>query len=121
MLHPDLIHLRNQLDARWPTRAKPDGTIGDLAHKARKSDHNPNHRGVVCAIDITHDPENGCDAGKLAESLRLSRDPRIKYVIWNSRIFSSLVKPWEWREYAGAPHKEHVHISVNDVTPWTIE
>src|SRR4051794_9209283 len=49
--------LRSQVNAAHPTRRKAsDGWIGDTAHSARKSDHNPNSAGVVCALDMTHDP-----------------------------------------------------------------
>lgn len=111
-----LVTLRDQIDARWPNRSKSsDGWIGDEAHQATKSDHNPNGAGVVQAIDITHDPANGCDSYALAETLRLNRDPRIKYVISNGRIFSSLVEPWTWRPYTGAnAHAQHVHVSADD-------
>ena len=103
-----------------------DGTKGDPAHKARKSDHNPNAQGVVTALDITHDPIGGCSAAVLAESLRIARDPRIKYVIWNRRMFSSYesrgVPPWTWRPYTGDnPHTKHVHVSVYaDDRPWAL-
>jgi hypothetical protein len=40
-------------------------------------------------MDITHDPAHGVDAPALGEMLRLSEDPRIKYVVSNARIFSS--------------------------------
>jgi DNA/RNA endonuclease G (NUC1) len=117
-----LLALRRQVDARAPRRSKAsDGTIGDAAHAARSSDHNPWVRdgamGVVTAMDITHDPANGCDAGALADSILASRDARVKYVIWNRRIASSYVTggvaAWTWRPYNGTnPHSKHVHISV---------
>ena len=125
-----LLTLRTQVDAMAPSRSKAaDGTIGDTAHSARKSDHNPNANNVVTAMDITHDPAHGVDAGALAEMLRLSKDQRIKYVISNRRIFSSQQTPWQWREYTGAnAHTKHVHVSVNadpalydDTKPWTID
>jgi len=121
-LNPVLAKLREQVDAMAPRRSKKsDGTIGDAEHAARKSDHNPNEFGIVNALDLTHDPANGFDAGKFAEALRLSRDPRIAYVIWNRRIFSSTVQPWIWRKYNGAPHDHHVHVSVGGApVPWEI-
>lgn len=123
-LDPALIKLRHQIDDRWPERDKSsDGTIGDRKHADRRSDHNPDFYGIVRALDITNDPSGGCDAAKLAEALRLSRDPRIKYVIFNKRIFSSTVQPWIWRPYNGdSPHSKHVHISVGgDEADWRIE
>lgn len=132
-----LFALREQVNAMAPNRRKKsDGTIGDAAHASRDSDHNPWVRdagvGVVTAMDITHDPLGGCDAGVLANALLASRDPRIKYVIFNRRIASHVRKgaaaPFQWRPYGGSnPHTQHVHISVRDVKtaydatdPWTI-
>lgn len=110
-----LLTLLDQVDAAFPGRAKGnDGTIGDENHQQTNSDHNRNPEGVICALDITHDPAHGFDAGVFAESLRLNRDQRIKYVIFNGRIFSSTVSPWIWRDRNKGPgdHNEHVHISV---------
>lgn len=124
-LHPAIAALRSQINTAWPDRSKAsDGTIGDAAHSARASDHNPNEDGLVCAIDITDDPANGCDAGALADALRASRDKRLKYVIFSGRLFSSTFHPWRWRVYTGPnKHTKHVHISVNanaDASPWQI-
>jgi hypothetical protein len=117
-----LLALRDQVNRRSPQRnRKSDGTIGDAAHQSRKSDHNPWVRegeiGVVTALDITHDPMGGCDAGLLAEAIRSSRDSRVKYIIWNRQIANAAaingVAPWTWRPYTGVnPHDKHVHISV---------
>lgn len=109
--------LLKQVNAKWPDRStKSDGTIGDTAHSARKSDHNPNDAGVVCARDITHDPAHGLDARKLAEALVASKDERIKYIISNGEICSgpgANHPAWKWRPYTGAnAHRKHVHISV---------
>lgn len=114
--------LRAQINAAVPGRSKAsDGTIGDPAHQSRSSDHNAwvtdAGIGVVTALDITHDPVHGCDAGKLADALRRSADRRIKYIISNRRIASSAAKgsapAWAWRTYTGTnPHNKHCHISV---------
>ena len=137
-LAKSLEALRAQVNAAFPERNKAsDGTIGDPAHQSRASDHNPwvvdGASGVVTAMDITHDPSSGCDAGKIVEALRASRDKRIKYVIWNRRIASSAaiggVTPWTWRSYTGAnPHNHHCHLSVkpdkshfDDTTAWKIK
>ena len=117
-----LKQLKQQVDANAPGRRRQsDGTIGDPAHQSRKSDHNPwvedQGMGVVTAMDITHDPEGGCDANKLAEAICSSRDPRVKYLIWNRQIASYReiggAPAWAWRPYNGSnPHTKHVHISV---------
>src|SRR3990167_834730 len=132
-----LDKLRKQVNALAPGRSKAsDGTIGDLRHAATKSDHNPldhdhnpNTAGVVLALDLTHDPAGGCDAGKIADSLVGSRDDRIAYIIWNKRIISPTVSPWKWRMYSGSnPHTKHVHVSVvhderrfDDERPWAVQ
>lgn len=130
-----LVTLRDQVNAAHGLRDRAaDGSIGDAAHAASVSDHNPDAYGIVRAVDITHDPDDGdadprddFDAGDLAEALRLGRDPRIKYVIWDHRIFSSTISPWTWRPYTGTnPHDHHVHVSVvadsrgDDPSPWRI-
>lgn len=124
-----LVKLGEQVDAAAPERKKShDGTIGDTAHQARKSDHNPNDQGVVTARDFTHDPAGGCDCQALAEKLVASKDPRVKYIIWRGRIISSKQQPWVWRKYNGAnPHMAHLHVSVDadsklydDERPWAI-
>lgn len=107
--------LRDEVNARWPNRDKAsDGVIGDAAHAATASDHNPNQYGVVCAFDITHDPANGPDGAVLAEMLRVNQHPDVKYVIWDHRLFSRYgATPFQWRPYSGAdPHTNHVHVSV---------
>jgi len=120
-----LLKLRAQVNVRFPGRKKDsDGTIGDEHHCGSgggTSDHCPNVRdgniGVVTAMDITHDPAHGLDAGAVAEALRLSQDPRIKYIISNRRIanFRALggKPPFAWRPYTGPnPHDKHFHVSV---------
>jgi hypothetical protein len=128
-----LIQLRDQVDQAAPNRNKgSDGTVGDESHQTRDSDHNPWVRegdmGVVTAIDITHDAAGGCDCQKIVDALIASRDPRIKYIIWNGQITSSLVKPWVTRPYEGSnPHNKHLHLSVlpdktsyDSTAPWSL-
>lgn len=123
---------RSQVNAARPNRNRiDDGTIGDEAHQSRTSDHNPWVRegklGIVTGLDVTHDPARGVDTYAIAEELRMNRDPRVKYVISNGRIFSGVNKPlWEWVKYTGAnKHDHHVHVSVrpvkalyDDASPW---
>lgn len=116
-LAKSLDRLRTQINDAYPHRSKAsDGTIGDAAHSSRTSDHNPNSSGVVCALDITHDPKNGMDAGRFARLLAKRQDPRIKYIISNGEICSGPGQgqvPWAWRKYTGKnPHDKHFHVSV---------
>src|SRR5690606_13626231 len=116
--------LLGQLNAMFPGRSKiSDGSIGDAAHATRDSDHNPWYGpGIVTARDYTHDPAGGLDGQWLADSLVASRDSRIKYIIWNRRIWQG-----SWQPYYGAnPHTKHLHLSVvaspacDDTTPWSL-
>ena len=125
------VKLRNQVNRRWPNRDKrSDGWIGDKAHQARKSDHNPDARGWVHAIDIDADliPGNPkaskAAAQELADQLveyAASAKPgadRIKYVVWNDQIASGTYAKywWKWRG-RGYAHKNHIHVSFTDKAP----
>jgi len=123
-----LTKLREQINAAHPNRSKvSDGLLGDAAHAARTSDHNPWVKdaagvGVVTAFDITHDPANGVDGHVL--STQLTVDPRAKYVIFSGKIWKARTNQWE--DYHGAnAHNHHVHISVkaenyDNIEPWTL-
>lgn len=123
-LAPALEALRTQVNDLWPNRDKSiDGSIGDEAHRNRVSDHNPDADDVVTAIDITDDDSVGADMRQLAEVLRVSRDPRIKYVIHEGQLFSSYptssYPAWTWRPYSGTNgHFSHLHISVTQAGKW---
>jgi hypothetical protein len=118
------------VNERWPQRSKAsDGAIGDTAHARTASDHNPNHDGIVCALDITHDPTNGPDIEQLGTYLANHPHPDCKYLIFNRKLASRLTM-WQTRPYTGDPHTNHLHISVgigpdgksrqpyDDTTPW---
>lgn len=126
-----LVVLRDQVNLLSPNRSKiSDGTLGNTAHSQRKSDHNPNAKGVVQALDLTDDPAHGVDNRKLAQALLDSRDRRLKYVIADGEICSGAggPSPWVWRPYDGTnAHRHHVHISVaddpklyDDASPWSL-
>lgn len=125
-----LEKLRAQVNEKWPNRRKgSDGSVGDLSHAARPSDHNPDSSGIVHAIDITHDPKNGFDSYAFADLLLKGQDKRISYIISNRRIGSGPkgTQPGKWRKYTGSnPHDHHVHISItkageDDTSPWSID
>lgn len=127
-LAPTLVTLIDEIDARAPKRnRKSDGSIGDRAHQSRTSDHNPDSRGVVRALDVTDDPDH-FDPDDFAEVLIARRDPRIKYLISDGRVCtsydSSKGPAWTWRKYTGPNgHFAHLHISTlssadNDTATW---
>lgn len=118
-LAPSLIALVDECDRRAPNRSTAsDGSIGDPAHSARVSDHNPD-KGWVCAVDITDDKARGCDADLLAHQIVARRDQRVKYVIWNNTVAKSYtsrgVPAWQPQPYSGDnPHISHTHISIHN-------
>jgi hypothetical protein len=109
--------LRSEINTKYPNRDKrSDGWIGDTAHNARKSDHNPDKQGWVRAIDIDSDLFKGSskESWLLAEQIKtiaLKGDKRVSYIIHQHRIASSR-QNWAWRVYKGSnPHVSHLHIS----------
>jgi hypothetical protein len=109
--------LRQQIDDSYPDRDRAsDGTIGDARHSSRTSDHNPDAKGIVRAIDIDRDlsgkkkPDLMPD---LADQIRhaAKSDKRIAYIIFAGKIASPRMG-WRWRKYSGInPHDHHCHIS----------
>jgi hypothetical protein len=127
--------LLGEVNASAPERSKrSDGAIGDPAHGARASDHNPcGCCRVVCARDFTHDPAGGFDSYAFAEWLRArcaaGLELRVKYLISDGKIASGVGQSHAagvWRPYTGKNrHAQHVHVSVrhgaelfDDDTPW---
>ena len=109
--------LRLQIDDSYPSRDRTsDGWIGDARHSSRASDHNPDAKGIVRAIDIDRDlsgkkkPDLMPD---LADQIRhaAKSDKRIAYIIFAGKIASARVG-WRWVKYRGVnPHDHHCHIS----------
>lgn len=119
-----LAKLWDQVKVTYPNRATDsDGWIASSAHHAANpsSDHEPDSRGIVHALDLTHDPVHGFDSYSFADWLLSHKDPRIKYIISNRRIGGDEGyaqrngrKPWTWYPYNGEnPHTAHVHVSCN--------
>lgn len=96
------------VDARWPDRQRSsDGWIGDRSHQGRASDHNPDSRGLVHAVDIT---ASGLDPW--AVLVAVTHHPSASYVILRGRIFSRS-QGWQCRRYDGPdPHNDHLHVSA---------
>lgn len=114
-LAKSLVVLRDEINQIAPNRNKGyDGTIGDAAHAARPSRHNPNKNGVVCALDITHDPAHGMDIHTTIRNYLKSGKihPDLTYVISNRQI-ARRSNNWVWKKYSGSnAHDKHVHFAV---------
>ena len=114
---PSAIAVLRQATALRPKRKKAsDGLLPSKAHVHQNpnSDHNSGY-----AVDITHDPVFGIDCA--FAFIKLQQDPRVKYLIFNGKIWS---KEKGNRDYDGPnPHKKHLHISIKetcgyDKSPW---
>lgn len=114
--------LRNEVNKLFPDRDKrSDGSVGDLAHSNRVSDHNPDADGWVRAIDIDEDvwghdgqdPKIAYDLVKQLIKFAKHGEYRLKYIIFEGKIWS---QSWGWsaRKYSGEnPHNHHIHVSFN--------
>ena len=114
---PAAIAVLRQATALCPKRIKAsDGLLPSAAHVKQNpdSDHNSGF-----AVDITHDPVNGVDC--VLAYTKLQYDPRVKYLIFNGKIWS--VEKGN-RDYTGPnKHHKHLHISIKetcgyDTSPW---
>lgn len=129
VLAPALARLRSEVNKKWPRRDRSsDGWIGDTSHSRSGmpenggSDHNPNRRGVVDALDIDVDGINPAWLVSL-----LVKHPAVNYVIWNRTIWSRRYG-FRGRKYTGSnPHTKHVHVSLiqsasaeNSNTSWKV-
>lgn len=126
-LAPSLVHARVVINARWPEHDRTlDGWIGDAAHQARRSDHNPNARDIVDAIDV--DMFGGATpVHRPSVVAGLMVHPATHYVIHDRRIYQR-EDQFRPRVYNGInPHDQHCHCSIiqsttaeQDPTPWTL-
>ena len=114
---PAAIAVLRRATALKPKRKKAsDGLLPSAAHVKQNpnSDHNSGF-----AVDVTHDPVFGIDCA--FAYIKLQSDPRVKYLIFNGKIWS----PEKGNhEYTGPnKHPHHLHISIketcgNDTSPW---
>jgi peptidoglycan hydrolase-like protein with peptidoglycan-binding domain len=120
-LASNLKTLRAEIDARWPGRdRRSDGWIGDDKHRP-PSDHIPDSKGVVRAIDVDVD---GIDPHLVVR--QAIRHPTTKYVIYNRTIWSR-TRNFQSHRYTGSnPHTSHLHVSglsgqaERDTQPWGV-
>jgi hypothetical protein len=117
---PAAIAVLRQATAISPSRKKAsDGLLPSAAHRVQSpnSDHNTGF-----AVDLTHDPKHGIDCFDIFEKLK--EDERVKYLIFQGKIWSKERAKQGNRVYSGSnPHNKHLHISINDgmgkdTSPW---
>ena len=117
---PAAIAVLRQATALRPMRKKiSDGLLPSAAHmkQSPNSDHN-----TGLAVDLTHDPKNGIDCVDIFEKLK--GDKRVKYLIFQGKIWSKEKAKQGNRQYTGSnAHNKHLHISIadacaNDISPW---
>ena len=117
---PAAIAVLRQATAIKPLRKKvSDGLLPSAAHQVQNpdSDHNTGY-----AVDLTHDPINGIDCVDVFEKLK--EDKRVKYLIFQGKIWSKEKAKQGNRVYTGSnKHTKHLHISINDgmgndTSPW---
>lgn len=108
-----------------------DGSIGDTAHQEEVSDHNPDETGSVPIHDADHinevhaiDVDNNLTGGPSMEAVvqfilgrcRSGAETRLRYIIYNRRIWEA-DNDWRERAYTGSsPHTEHAHFSASYTT-----
>lgn len=129
-----LDQLMRQFNLACPGRdTSSDGWIGDAAHASRNSDHNPwvidgDGVPVVTAQDIDEDLGDGLSLKKVIDEICRSKDPRVKYIIYEGMITVQGSKLQRWKKYTGNnAHKLHAHISVHsdqklfdDTSEWSL-
>ena len=117
---PAAIAVLRQATAIAPLRKKAsDGLLPSKAHlsKSPNSDHNTGF-----GVDLTHDKLGGIDCFDLFQKLKA--DKRVKYLIFQGKIWSTERASEGDREYTGSnKHNKHLHISIkdgcgDDTSPW---
>lgn len=131
-LIPCLEQLRDEFDEIAPGRDRAsDGSIGDTAHAGGGvSDHlpdedfpalrgkDPDSRNEVHAIDVDADLRTpGLSMEMVVQHLlgrcRSGAETRLRYIIFNRRIWEAS-NDWRQRAYDGpSPHTEHAHFSAS--------
>lgn len=107
--------LDREITAAYPDRSEAsDGFIGDAAHIARGSAHNPDRNGTVRAGDWTSHDKRGRPIPGFGDTILQAamRHPAALLVIHNGHIWSRN-HGWRKRVYRGSnPHRNHVHVSI---------
>lgn len=117
---PAAIAVLRQATAIKPLRKKAsDGLLPSAAHihQNPNSDHNTGY-----GVDLTHDKLGGIDCVNIFQELKA--DKRVKYLIFQGKIWSAERASEGDRDYDGSnKHNKHLHISIkegcgDDTSPW---
>ena len=117
---PAAIAVLRQATAICPLRKKAsDGLLPSAAHihQNPNSDHNTGY-----GVDLTHDKLAGIDCSNIFQELKA--DKRVKYLIFQGKIWSAERASEGDRDYDGSnKHNKHLHISIkdgcgDDTSPW---
>ena len=105
----------DNINVKWPHRPRAmDGWIGDEWHQQRSSDHNPNKRDTVDAIDVdsTQPAAPATPIHVPTVIAAMIMHPSTHYVIHNRRIMDADDK-FMPHAYTGAnQHDKHIHDSI---------
>jgi len=130
ILIPCLKALFAEFDRIAPSRDRAsDGSIGDTVHQNEVSDHNADETGSVPIHDADHvnevhaiDVDNNLRESDLTMErvvqfllarCRSGAEKRLRYIIYNRRIWSAS-SGWVQKTYTGpSPHTEHAHFSAS--------
>jgi hypothetical protein len=117
-----IVTLKSQVDSRWPNRDHAsDGIKGDSDHADRTSDHNPDSKGLVHAIDIDEDLRGSKDDNRwLADQMiayarmRRAGSERFKNIVYENQVASGTYADhyWTWRN-GSFGHEKHIHTSFS--------
>lgn len=121
-----LKNLQRQLDTTFPDRHRPDGWLGDAAHKMRTSGHNeddtkgskpawdgdPDNLPEVRALDVAADLGDGVDSQEVVDHIRAlpGLATVVRYLIHHGRIYHARTG-FAAEDYDGSnPHDHHIHV-----------
>lgn len=126
ILTADLRNLQRQLDEAFPDRRRPDGEIGDGAHRSRTSGHNPDDTPgsnpawdgdpddtpEIRALDVSADLGPGVSSSDLVDHLveLPGLSSVLRYIIHRGLIYH-VRDAFAGVPYGGSnPHNDHIHF-----------
>jgi hypothetical protein len=109
-LAPNLKIRSAEVRAVWPDIVIY--SVGDQAHQAECSDHNPDARGIVHAIDIMTQTDTSYDSAAATNLAWLHHDTTDLQYFIHDRMIYSRSHGFVGINYTGSdPHTNHIHVS----------